>query len=528
MRITVNRKEEWVDKYSLPLFKWALNKTGSRTAAEDLSQEIWVQFFSAAEKGDVKQPEHLLFRIAKFVWCKSLRQKKQEQALPEEISSPDFAENLAEDEEKAAQVRWLHEKITRMSYLHRETMILYYIEQLPQRQIAEKLHVPESTVRWYLFDTRRKLREEREAMEQMHHAYRPQRLSLGINGIAVPELATKRIQQSLLMQNILIACYEEPQTAAEIAAYLGVACAYVENDLNWLLEQEFVTEVKGRYAASFLIRTLEQENEASRMYEKHKKPLIDQIVQYMKEHERQIRQIGFIGRDKPMDQLMWLLLYHFTRQIRLPAEVPERPFRPDGGRYWPLGFVRGDESKRLHGDWAYNGTMFIDDFFWFGLYNFGQSEIEQMMDGYTPYWHSLRETLKKLIRNRFDESSIGEGEKEQLAILIEKGFVLKKEGRLMPNFVIFTCAQYDALRRDIFRPLEEALQPALQSLAADMEKMCRSALPRHLSHLTPLLLAQNLTRLDFEAEYLAFRDGHLYHPKDKRDGEFLTLAYMLR
>lgn len=517
-----------MEQYALSLFRWALHKTGNRTAAEDLAQEIWLQFFSAAKKQRVENPEHLLFRIARFVWCKQLRQKKQEYPLPETLAAPDFSEEMAEGAEDKARIRWLHEKITRMSHLHREVMILCYIEQLTQRQIAEKLQVPDSTVRWYLFDTRRKLREEKEMMEQTDYAYRPGKMSMGINGIAVPELATKRIEQSLLMQNILIACYQEPKTPEEIADHLGVACAYVENDLNWLLEQEFATEEKGRYAASFLIRTLEQENQVSLMFEKHKAPLIDQIVQHMLEHEQQIRQIGFVGCDGPMDRLLWLLLYHFTRQIRLPVNMPERPYRPDGGRYWPLGFVRGDESTRLHSGWAYNGTMFNDDFFWFGLYDFGRSDIEHMMDGYTPYWHGLKEALKKLIRHGFDESCMNEGEKEQLAALIEKGFVLKKEGRLTPNFVIFTCAQYDALRRDIFRPLEDRLQPALNALAADMEKMCRSALPRHLRHLTPLLLAQSMTSLDFEAEYLAFRDGHLYRPRDKRDGEFLTLAYLLR
>ena len=528
MRIIDHPWEKWVEQYSLPLFRWALQKTGNRIAAEDLTQEIWLQFFVAAKKQWVANPEHFLFRIARFVWCKQLRQKRQEYPLPDALAAPDFADRIAEEAEDNARIRWLHEKITRMSRLHREVMILCYIEQLTQRQIAEKLQVPESTVRWYLSDTRRKLREEKERMEKTDYAYRPRRLSMGINGIAVPELATKRIEQNLLMQNILIACYQESKTAEEIAACLGVACAYVENELNWLKEQEFVTEEKGRYAASFLIRTLEQENQVSRMFEKHKAPLIDKIVQHMLDHEAQIRRIGFIGCEKPMNKLLWLLLYHFTRQIQLPVHMPERPYRPDGGRYWPLGFVRGDETKRLRGDWAYNGTMFNGDFFWFGLYDFGQSEIEHLMDAYTPYWHTLQETLKKLIRHSFDENCLNDGEKERLAALIEKGFVMKKDGKLQPNFVIFTCAQYDALRRDIFRPLEERLQPALKALAADMEKMCRSALPRHLSHLTPLLLAQSITSLDFETEYLAFQDGHLYRPRDKRDGEFLTLACLLR
>ena len=52
------------------------------------------------------------------------------------------------------------------------------------------------------------------------------------------------------------------------------------------------------------------------------------------------------------------------------------------------------------------------------------------------------------------------------------------------------------------------------------------SLPRHLNHLMPLLLAQSLSRLGFETQYLAFQDGYLYRPKDPHDGEFLTLAFI--
>lgn len=521
--------EQWVERYSLPLFRWALGKSGSRTEAEDLAQEIWLQFFSAAKKQKVEQPEHLLFRIARFVWCKGLRNKRGEHSLPDHLSAPDFADGLADSDEEKAQIRWLHEKITRMSYLHREAMILYYIEQMPQKQIAAKLHLTESTVRWYLFDTRRKLREETKTMHTTPaHAYRPRRMTLGVNGIVAPELATKQIEQNLLMQNILIACWEEPRTAEEVAQYLGVACAYVEHELEWLKEQEFVTEEKGRFATSFLISTKEYENKIVRMYEKHKAPLIDKIVQFMLEHEEDIRKIGFVGCDRPMNKLLWLLLYQFTRSIKMPITVPERPFRPDGGRYWPLGFVRDENVESLRAGWGYNGTMFIGDFFWFGLYDFGNSEIEHLMDAYTPYWHGLRELLRKLIRAEFALDCVTEDEKETLAALIEKGFVIREENGLRPNFVIFTAAQYDLFFRNIIHPLEAQLQGALQALAQDMEQLCRAYLPRHAGHLTPVSLSQAMTNLDFEAEFLAFQDGHLYRPKDKRDGEFLTLAYLLQ
>ena len=517
--------ETWVEQYSLPLLRWCLGKTGSRTEAEDLSQEVWFQFLCAAKKQTVEQPEHLLFRIARFVWCKQLRKKQLLQPLVESLMTPDFTVSWADEAEAEQQLRWLHEKITRLSHLHREIMILYYVDQLSQRQISEKLHLPQSTVRWYLFDTRRKLREEKKNMEHTHYTYRPQRLSMGVNGIVVPELATNRIRENLLMQNILIACYQEPKAPQEIADHLGVACAYIEHELEWLLEQEFVTASKGKYATSFLIRTSRQEDDVSRLFEKHKPDLTDKIVQYLKDNESRIRAIGFVGSDRPMEKLLWLLLYHFTQQY-VQFEMPPRPIRPDGGQYWPLGHVRNDSREGLRSSWAYNGSMHINDFFWFGLYTFGQSEIENLMDAYTPYWHDLREFLKKLIRNHFDEACITENEKEKLAILIEKGFVLKTNGQLRPNFVIFTPDQYTLLRQRIFRPLAQQLRPALQALTRDMEDLCRSSLPRHLNHLSPLLLAQSLSSLGFETEYLAFQDGHLYRPKDPHDGEFLTLAYL--
>lgn len=51
-------------------------------------------------------------------------------------------------------------------------------------------------------------------------------------------------------------------------------------------------------------------------------------------------------------------------------------------------------------------------------------------------------------------------------------------------------------------------------------------LPQHLRHLAPLAEAMAQYDIAYMTELLAFRDGTLYHPLDKRDGEFLTMAYI--
>ena len=66
--------EKHIEEYSLALLRWAYGKTGSRSAAEDLAQEVWVQVYQSVQKGtDVRQPERYLWKIARYVWCRHLR-----------------------------------------------------------------------------------------------------------------------------------------------------------------------------------------------------------------------------------------------------------------------------------------------------------------------------------------------------------------------------------------------------------------------------------------------------------------------
>lgn len=527
----------WVEEYSLPLLKWAMNKTGSRAEAEDLTQEVWLQFFSAAQKETrsgraIHQPEHLLWKVARYVWCKHLRTLTARQTLPLEDGTPapeDFADTLAQEQERQQLAAWLHRRIVNLSRIQREAFILYYVEQVPQREIARRLGLSESTLRWHLFQTRRKIKEEAIHMTSTEFVYRPRKLQVGINGQDVPNSAVNRVRKNLLMQNICCACYDAGRTIPELADMLGVASPYIEHDMEWLVEQELLTQDKGRYYTAFLISTGAQEDAIYRVFEQHKPTLCDAITGHLLAHEADIRRIGFIGSERPMNRLLWLLIYLFTRRLPLPCETPEPPYRPDGGKYWPLGFDRSDpvpDSPRL--DFAYNGSMNNDGFYWFGLHDFGQSEIEDMMDAWTPEYKALRTLLEKLIHADFDPGAVSEAEKFTLAQLAEKGFVTLNGGTIKPNFVIFTKAQYDVLYQTVFVPLAEALQPEIAALARDLHDLSLSQRPQQLSHLMLLARAMALHDVGYTTELLAFRDGTLYQPVSKRDGEFLTMAYIFR
>ena len=524
------------DQHAPQLLRWAWGKTGDASQAEDLAQEVWLQYLAVVRREEaaerpVRQAEHLLWRVARFVWLKRLRQLTTHRTLPldEQTADPrDFTAEMADRLEDERLTAWVRQRVMNLSRLQREAMILFYVHQLPQKEIARRLGVSEGTLRWHLFETRKKLREGANDMNPTEFVYTPRTLHMGINGQDTPNNAVHRIRESLLMQNICCACYPEGRSAQELAEMLGVARPYIEHDLNWLTEQELMREEKGRFYTGFLIMTSRQEVEMFRVFEAHKETLCDAITDHLLAHEETIRSIGFTGCDKPMNKLLWLLIYRFCCHLPMAAETPEPPIRPDGGKYWALGFDRTEPVPSLRSCFDYNGSMNNDGFYWFGLHNFGQSEIEDMMDAWTPEYRALRALLEKLIHAGFDPACVAESEQYTLAQLIEKGFVTPTADALTPNFVIFTRAQYDRLYFEVFRPLADSLQGEIRRLADDLHDVAAATLPPHLAHLAPLAQAMAQHDVAFTTELLAFHDGTLYHPADKRDGEFLTMAYVHR
>ena len=528
--------EAFIDEHSLMLLRWAYSKTGDSRQAEELAQEVWVQVLTAIRRGSepIRDMDRFLWKVAKHVWCRHLRKTARygNQVCLDDLElsdGSDFAQRLADDNEARQQLAWLRRRIVSLNARQREIMLLHYLDGLSAREVAARLNVSEATVKWHLHDTRRKLKEESKHMNEQPFLYRPRQLQLGINGQAVPQLDTVFINSSPVKQNLCIACYRAPRTLPELSEYLGIPAGYLEPDLHWLVEKEFITETPQGYSTSFLITTSQEEQECFAVIKKYRDKVSDIVVRGLTEAEDTIRAIGFHGSDWPMNKLLWLLIYRLFHHLALPVQSMDAPFRPDGGRYWPLGFDRTDaDSMEPAVDtrgWAYNGSMYSDHFRWFGLYNFGHTEIQDMMDAYTPAWKQLHDTLCALIHSDCDISHFNDQQRLDLASLAEKGFVTVQGSRAVPNFCVFTEAQEKRLVEEVFLPILDRMKPGIQALVDELRQLCVRQLPPQLRHMTD----QAVWQAAFDAGYLtyifAMEDGRLYVPKDKEDGMFLTMAY---
>ena len=145
-------------------------------------------------------------------------------------------------------------------------------------------------------------------MDETTYTYRPGRLHVGYNGDPGPDPDTRRFADSLVRQNLCLLCNREGKTLDELAAATGIPKPYLEFDLGWLVEREFLSLTGKRYETLFPIINRSHFEEISNLYRTTRGEYTDRIIGWFQSHEQEIRDIGFYGADFPMDRLLWAII----------------------------------------------------------------------------------------------------------------------------------------------------------------------------------------------------------------------------
>lgn len=522
----------WQEEWAARVLRWARGKTRTAQEAEDLAQSVLMEWLRAVQAQEergacVAEPEHLLWRIARFVWCKSLRPGTYYRCEPlsEKLSAGETPEESAErQDEQRRQTAFVRRQIMRLSRIQRETLVWYYLENRTTADIARRLRVSENTVRWHLSDSRKKIREADGKMTSTEFVYCPKKLHVAINGEAYDDRLTREVLDNLLHQNILLRCYAQGQTAQELCDELGVARPYIEDAVNVLLRDELLTADGGRVRTNFIITSGAQEEARLAVYDAHEDELSREIVRQLMAHEQEIRAIGFIGCDVPMPRLLWWLIYRCTAALPNPAEMPPRPYHVDGGAYHLMGFAREPENRHYLA-WDYNGPMYNDGFRWFGLQHFGNSPVQDLFEPNQPHMGKLCALLIRLIQADFAPSCVTADEQELLAELLARGFLQKADGSIKPNFCVLTREQVQRLRQEVFLPIVEAVQPAWTRVCNELRTLCKASVPKHLQALADLPLHMAALAAGYMTEQIAYAYGALEKPETPEDAAMWTLVY---
>lgn len=162
-----------VARYQRRVYAAALHILGNHSDADDVAQEAFVRAFRALDSFDGRADFFTwLYRITVNTALNALRGGKRGTALahkggveaahvggrPEALgqNAPDPAQKT----QHAADVARVLDAIAELSPTLRVTLVLATIEDMPHKQIAEILEIPEGTVAWRVNEARRLLRQK--------------------------------------------------------------------------------------------------------------------------------------------------------------------------------------------------------------------------------------------------------------------------------------------------------------------------------------------------------------------------------
>ncbi|MEM9555180.1 MAG: sigma-70 family RNA polymerase sigma factor [Acidobacteriota bacterium] len=156
--------DELVAAWHPRLWRYARRMTGEDDAAEEIVQESWLRILRGLPR--LRRPSHLgawIFGIAHRVLADRLRARYRAAGRTElDLETLDAGAEASFDE--LVQRSSIERALERLPLFEREVVLLFYLDEQPQTEIAASLGVPLGTVKSRLHRARRLLREALETL----------------------------------------------------------------------------------------------------------------------------------------------------------------------------------------------------------------------------------------------------------------------------------------------------------------------------------------------------------------------------
>lgn len=206
--------------------------------AEDLCSDIIFAVVAAIYK-----QEHIgdfyafVWTIAHRVYADHYRKRNaQSQMLSlEEIdlilaSKENEIDKWIEEVEQQREISRIFKEIAFLSKMYREVMVMFYVDELKVKDIAERLCIKETTVKQRLFSARNLVRKEVKSMDKSY-VLKPIKLAVWGSGNACGNDPVSKIER-IFSQNLIYLCKDKPRSAKELSEELCVPMSYIEEELE--------------------------------------------------------------------------------------------------------------------------------------------------------------------------------------------------------------------------------------------------------------------------------------------------------
>lgn len=498
--------DKYIYEYKDRIFGYAMDKMRSIDQAQELASDIICEVYcSFLRSDDIVNLDGYVYRIAQNVRARYIDRLVTGRRV-ESIDDMVIPYNDEPRLEDAEDIEALRREIGYLSDRQRLVIYMHYYDNMPVADIAKKLHISAGTVKWHLSDARTKLKEG--------ITMNTNELNLGLNPIIFTSMGhsgtpgsagdTKDMFDTRLKQNIAYACYWEPKTLEEIARAVGVPQAYVEDNLDKLVEYAYIDRLDNsrnpKFRTNMFItddRKAQSDNgSADRAAELLCEKFFPKIFE---EFEADPAHWGFTCDGDDLNFMKYSLVMacipmglelteNYSEYARLTVK------RPDGGDFIAFAHVTDDREAQCGAENPYwtCGTMTRNNW----VYNHEVSVYKEAFEavsadcrysdrsgGWRDNLNSDWEALVKFINGGRDSLTA-----EEYKRLRDKGYV--HEDKAQPVILRVQLNEGATLSGSLKRLINEkvTITPEIRQLAKQMDEEAFAALKNNYpEHMRPVL-----------------------------------------
>lgn len=448
------------------IFAWSLAKSYDKSEADDLAQEIVCRVLYSVDRLERDDAFWAyVWRIAENTLKTKIRKKQNEEnakhAAVNYVYNGTYWKSPEDEVVQSEEIQVLRRELALLSSQYRNVTVQYYISGKSCSQISAEMGISVEMVKYYLFKARKILREGISMTREFgEKSYNPQVFRMDYWGSGVCDCW--KIFDRKLPGNILLAAKDKPVSLQELSIELGVALAYLEDEVAILESHDLLRAIGDKYQTNIIIFTNEYEKKAleifKTVYVAKTAVVYEKIVEVLPRLKETLSL-----KDVYDDNCMkWIFANIAMSQavIRYNAEVIDKkfgsyPMLSNGSYGFVFGYDNDYENHHLKGVYNYeeNGV-------WLLINNYRILEKSQ-------YWtvkqwdKCMKAMIDAVMREKANEKN------DELIRLIEEGFIKSEEGLLSANFPVFTKQEYDLIKT--------LLEPAINVVFDAIAEICRLA-----------------------------------------------------
>ena len=240
----------------------AAGKCDSWDDAQDLVQAVLLEGLLAVRSGKkIDNARNWLVTVLNRRFYDMLREKYRKPLVfcgldYDPVRDAAAMQDLPEDGEELTEEENLRRLVARMTKQYREVLIRHYFRGQGVREIAERLSLPENTVKSRLRLGRDILRKDLTMEKYEKQSFEPEQLWLMCTGIpGLNDEPHTLVKDDRIAMNLLILAYEKPVTLPELADAIGIATAYIEPVVERLVDGELMKRAGDKVYTDFIIYT---------------------------------------------------------------------------------------------------------------------------------------------------------------------------------------------------------------------------------------------------------------------------------